>query len=40
MTSSYIIKNMDCIDAMDSMQANSVDLILTDPPYNLGVYVN
>lgn len=27
--------NSDCLDAMRSMSANSVDTILTDPPYGL-----
>jgi len=28
--------NQDCMEAMASMQDNSVDLVLTDPPYNIG----
>lgn len=33
---SYEIHNMDCIAAMRSMPDNSVDSIVTDPPYELG----
>lgn len=29
------IYNMDCIEGLRMMPDNSVDLILTDPPYNL-----
>ena len=31
-----IIYNMDCIDGMRSMDENSVDFIVTSPPYNVG----
>lgn len=37
--SNYTIVNQDCISAMSSMEPNSVDLILTDPPYNLGKFM-
>ena len=37
--SNYTIVNQDCISAMSSMETNSVDLILTDPPYNLGKFM-
>ena len=30
--------NVDCIDFMKTMPNNSVDLILTDPPYNIAKY--
>jgi site-specific DNA-methyltransferase (adenine-specific) len=30
------IHNMDCMDYMKSLPDNSVDLIITSPPYNLG----
>ena len=30
------IHNMDCMDYMKSLPSNSVDLIITSPPYNLG----
>ena len=31
--------NSDCLNAMKSIPTNSVDLILTDPPYNLGNFM-
>ena len=31
------IYNCDCIDGLKSMQSNSVDLIITSPPYNVGI---
>ena len=31
------IYNIDCIEALKSMEENSVDLILTSPPYNLNI---
>ena len=34
-----ILHNKDCIEAMKSIEDNSVDLILTDPPYNLGNFM-
>jgi len=30
------IYNMDCIEAMKLIDDNSIDLVLTDPPYNVG----
>ena len=39
MMSWYDIKNTDCITAMRKVESNSVDLILTDPPYNLGLFM-
>ena len=33
------IYNKDCIEAMKEMPNNSVDLIVTDPPYNLGNFM-
>ena len=30
---------MDCMEAMKNIPSNSVDLILTDPPYNLGLFM-
>lgn len=30
-----IIKKMDCIEFMKSLEENSIDLIITSPPYNL-----
>ena len=31
--------NQDCISAMQQMEAESIDLIVTDPPYNLGNFM-
>ena len=31
--------NKDCILAMNELELQSVDLIVTDPPYNLGVFM-
>ena len=31
--------NRDCIDVLRSLKTDSVDLILTDPPYNLGKFM-
>lgn len=31
--------NDDCIVAMDNLRAKSIDLIVTDPPYNLGSFM-
>ena len=33
---SYTIYNASCLDVMDSMEANSIDCIVTDPPYEIG----
>ena len=33
------LMNMDCLAAMAEMKDSSVDLILTDPPYNLGKFM-
>ena len=35
----YDIQNTDCISAMHKVKSDSVDLILTDPPYNLGLFM-
>ena len=32
---SFTVKHLDCFDFMDSINPDSVDLILTDPPYNI-----
>lgn len=29
------VQNMDCIEAMDKLPDNSIDLVIADPPYNL-----
>ncbi|MEK6890535.1 MAG: hypothetical protein AABX03_00175, partial [Nanoarchaeota archaeon] len=34
------IYNMDCFLGMKQMEDNSVDMILTDPPYNTGMQSN
>lgn len=31
--------NGDCLVSMDSIETDSVDLLLTDPPYNLGLFM-
>lgn len=33
------LMNSDCLAAMSKLQESSVDLILTDPPYNLGKFM-
>jgi len=33
---SYTIYNASCLDVMDSMEENSIDCIVTDPPYEIG----
>lgn len=38
-TNKYQIINSDCISAMNKMEDNTIDLILTDPPYNLGKFM-
>ena len=35
----YDIQNTDCISAMHKVKSDSIDLILTDPPYNLGLFM-
>lgn len=39
MSSTFKIYNTSCIDAMKKMEDRSIDLILTDPPYNLGKFM-
>lgn len=39
MESTVNLINSDCISAMNGLAANSVDLIVTDPPYNLGSFM-
>ncbi len=31
--------NADCLDAMKNLENSSIDLVLTDPPYNLGKFM-
>ncbi|MGC6406260.1 DNA methyltransferase, partial [Bisgaard Taxon 45] len=35
-----IIENVDCIQGMKTLEEHSIDFILTDPPYNLGLFMN
>lgn len=35
----YYISNEDCVDFLRQIPDDSVDLVLTDPPYNLGQFV-
>ena len=37
-TNEYKIINGDCLKLLGQMKDNSVDLILTDPPYNIAKY--
>lgn len=39
MIPTYSILQGSCVDAMKTMEPRSVDLILTDPPYNLGKFM-
>lgn len=36
---SVLLYNDDCINVLKTLPDNSIDLILTDPPYNLGLYM-
>lgn len=36
--STITLLNRDCFDVMRSLPDQSVDLILTDPPYNIAQY--
>lgn len=38
-TPKYELLNDDCLHALASVSADSVDLLLTDPPYNLGLFM-
>ena len=31
----FVIVNADCFEYLKTIESNSVDLILTDPPYNI-----
>lgn len=35
-----IIYNEDCLETMARIHDNSVDLVVTSPPYNKGFYAN
>ncbi|MEK5256599.1 site-specific DNA-methyltransferase [Paenibacillus sp. FSL F4-0125] len=37
--SNVLLFNEDCIDSMSKLRSESVELILTDPPYNLGLFM-
>ena len=39
-TDKSIVANGDCLSLMKVLSDNSVDLILTDPPYNLGLFMH
>ena len=39
MNSRFVLYNTSCLDAMRNMESKSVDLVLTDPPYNLGLFM-
>ncbi|GAB5060384.1 DNA-methyltransferase [Heyndrickxia oleronia] len=39
MSVAYKLYNDDCLDTMKKLPTNSIDLILTDPPYNIGVFM-
>jgi len=36
---SYALFNEDCLARLSQLEGDSVDLILTDPPYNLGLFM-
>ena len=38
-TNSSTIVNGDCLEALKNIPDNSIDLIITDPPYNLGRFM-
>ena len=37
-SSNYTVVNGDCLDYLGQIPDNSIDLILTDPPYNIAQY--
>lgn len=39
MSGDFTLFNMDCMNAMKKIEDNSIDLVLTDPPYNLGLFM-
>ena len=39
MVNNYCLYNTDCLNAMKKMEDDSIDLVLTDPPYNLGLFM-
>lgn len=39
MDNNFTLYHMNCMDAMKRIKDNSIDLVLTDPPYNLGLFM-
>ena len=39
MSEKFRLYNMNCMEAMRNIPDDSVDLVLTDPPYNLGLFM-
>ncbi|MFD1403709.1 DNA-methyltransferase [Robinsoniella peoriensis] len=39
MNNNYVLYNKNCMDAMRKIESKSIDLVLTDPPYNLGLFM-
>lgn len=39
MSEKFQLYNMNCMEAMKNIPDDSVDLVLTDPPYNLGLFM-
>ena len=39
MTDKYVLYNKSCMEAMKEIGDKSIDLVLTDPPYNLGLFM-
>lgn len=39
MKSDYILYHMGCMESMKEISTGSIDMVLTDPPYNLGLFM-
>ena len=39
-TSNSLVANGDCLLLMKNIESDSIDLILTDPPYNIGLFMH
>lgn len=39
MEKKYILYNYECMEALKKIENDSIDLVLTDPPYNLGLFM-
>lgn len=39
MEKKYILYNIDCLEMIKNIRPSSIDLVLTDPPYNLGLFM-